>query len=58
MKKNNRIAQIDPSLLPSSDDAVQLYEQFGGNINQFTAFGQDPLTSRPDLVQQQETEFY
>ena len=58
MRRNNRIARIDPSLLPSSDDAVQLYEQFGGNITQFSAFGQDPLNSRSDLVQQRETEFY
>ena len=58
VRRNNCIAQIGPSLLPSSDDAVQLYEQFGGNITQFSAFGQDPLNSRSDLVQQRETEFY
>ena len=57
MRRNNRIARIDPSLL-TSYDAVQLYEQFGGNITQFSAFGQDPLNSRSDLVQQRETEFY
>ena len=54
VRRNNCIAQIGPSLLPSSDDAVQLYEQFGGNITQFSAFCQDPFNSRPDLVQQQE----
>ena len=58
MRRNNHIAQINPSLLPSSDDAVQLYKQFGGNITQFSAFGQDPFNSRPDLVQQLEIEFY
>ena len=58
MRRNNHIARIDPSLLPSSDDAVQLYEQFGSNITQFSAFGQDPPNSRSDLVQQRETEFY
>ena len=58
MRSNNHITQINPSLLPSSDDAVQLYKQFGENITQFSAFGQDPFNSRPDLVQQQEIEFY
>ena len=44
MRRNNHSARIDPSSLPSSEGAVQLYEQFGGSITQFTAFGQNPLS--------------
>lgn len=58
MRRNNHTPWIDPSILPPADDAVRQYEQFGGNITQFTAFGQDPLNSRADLVHQREAQFY
>ena len=43
MQQDNRARAITPSLLPLTDQAVQLYESSGGRLSDPTPFGSDPL---------------
>lgn len=43
MLKNNKARMIDPRVIPTSDQAVQLYEQNGGRLTEPVQFGRDPL---------------
>lgn len=43
MLQNNCAKHIDPRLLPSTTDAVQLYHQRGGQLTDPYAVGRDPL---------------
>ena len=43
MNSDNRVKKINPSFLPSSYAAIQLYEQRGGRIREVSEFGRDPI---------------
>ena len=43
MQQDNRARVIAPSLLPSTDQAIRLYERSGGRLSDPTPFGSDPL---------------
>lgn len=58
MSNNDQVAQLNPSVIPSPDDALQQFESCGGEITVFNAFGQDPLELRPDLITEQEELFH
>ena len=61
MNTGNRVKKIDPSLLPESSRAVQLYEQAGGRIRELSQFGQDPIAdnaTKCDLRKQAFTDTY
>ena len=45
----NHAKQIHPSLVPSLEEAVQLYESSGGHLTPLTTFGSDPLAGHDDL---------
>lgn len=45
----NLAKQIHPSLVPSLEEAVQLYESRGGRLTTTTPFGLDPLAGHDDL---------
>ena len=57
MQSNNQTMEIDGTLLPEADDALQLFEAHGGHITVFSPFGQDPLENRPDLNSKRESMF-
>ena len=58
MSNNDQVAQLNPSVIPSPDDALQQFESCGGEITVFNAFGQDPLELRPDLITEREELFH
>ena len=58
MSENNQAKAINPSLIPEVDDAVQMYQTHGGQINLFGDFGIDPLLQRKDLSNLREQRFF
>ena len=58
MHKNNKAKIIDVVNLPEADQALQMYENEGGNINRSSEFGQDPLKERADLKNIREENFF
>ena len=46
----NHARQLHPSLVPSLEDAVQLYQSSGGHLAPMTPFGEDPLAGHDDLI--------
>ena len=58
MRNNNQAAKLNPSDIPTPDDALQQFQNYGGEITVFNTFGQDPLELRPDLITEREELFY
>ncbi|XP_065894563.1 uncharacterized protein [Dysidea avara] len=58
MIERNCAVQIDPTLLPDGDSAVNNFESYGGQLTIFSPFGEDPLRDHPALVTQREAEFH
>ena len=58
MIRNNQAKPVDTSLIPNADDAVQMYESYGGHITLFSDFGKDPLSKRRDLSSLREERFF
>lgn len=52
-----RVHPVNPSLVPSVEDAIQMYTDAGGTITLNSSFGVDPLASSDVLINQRETEF-
>ena len=44
-------------MMPSIEDAMQMYTNAGGTITRDSSFGIDPLASSDALINQRETEF-
>ena len=51
MKPTKRIAVIADFLIPSTPEAVLMYEQNSGRLNRGAGFGRDPLVTRSDLFE-------
>lgn len=49
MRRNNRTAQVPASVLPTSEEAVDAYQQTGGQLTLFPKFESDPLDGHRDL---------
>ena len=58
MESNSQVARVDPSLVPSPEDAVRQYEEAGGHLTHFSQFGSDPLVGDRHLIQEREVRFY
>ena len=58
MRRNNRTVQVAPHLVPEPSDAVQEFESLGGHLTLFSAFGEDPLKDRVDLISQRDAEYF
>jgi len=58
MHGNNQAMPIDFSLVPDPDEAVQMYQSYGGNITISSEFGHDPLCNREDLLKIREERFF
>lgn len=48
---------IDATLVPDTDDAVEMYQSHGGHIICKNQFGHDPLGTREDLMKLERKEF-
>lgn len=48
---------VTPPLVPSVEDAIQLYTDAGSTITLNSSFGVDPLASSDALINQREIEF-
>lgn len=57
MHQNDQTVKVDPSLVPTVEDALQMFESNGGHITRFSEFGRDPLAHYPQLIQQRESSF-
>ena len=44
-------------MIPTVEDAIQMYTNAGGTITRDSSFGIDPLASRGALINQREREF-
>ena len=57
MMVDNRVKSIDVGILPTPEEAVQMYENAGGSITDPGCFGIDPLAQHPDKSRIRETSF-
>jgi len=55
---NNQAKPIDSGLVPSTDEAIRMYQSLGGNLTLFGEFGEDPLMGRQDLLRLREERFF
>ena len=58
MLANNHVAQMNPTLVPTSEQAVQLYQDAGGQLTLFNSFGEDPLALNFTMRQQRDWAFF
>ena len=56
-QRTSRVHSVNSAIIPSVEDAVQMYTDAGGNITSDLSFGIDPLASSDALNNQRETEF-
>ena len=48
---------LDPAVVPSVDEAVEMYIQAGGSITLESSFGVDPLANDENLIRRRELHF-
>ena len=58
MLQSNRAVKIPEELVPTTEEAVRMYEERGGNLTRNGNFGIDPLAMRSDLMESPEQLFY
>ena len=58
MQENNRVAQVDPSRLPSAMAAVEMYEAHDRRLTLFSPYGHDPLADDATAMAQREEKFH
>ena len=56
-QSTSRVHPINSAMIPSIEDAIQMYTNAGGTITRDSSFGIDPLASSDALINQRETEF-
>ncbi|KXJ27882.1 hypothetical protein AC249_AIPGENE2896 [Exaiptasia diaphana] len=56
-KSKDNTKTISPSQLPTTEEAVQMYEEQGGALTYWPEFGEDPLTTE-ELQQERENNFH
>ena len=57
MKEQNCAAKIDHSLVMTTPEAYRAYTACGGKLTTESVYGEDPLSHRPELVAQRESQF-
>ena len=57
MKERNCAARIDHSRIMTTPEAYRAYTACGGKLTMESIHGEDPLSSRPELVAQREVQF-
>ena len=58
MLATTRTAKVNDPLIPTTPEAVKMYEDNGGVLPRNAEFGYDPLTHRKDLYESRETLFH
>ena len=58
MHGNNQAMPVHNSLVPDPDEAVEMYQSYGGHITLESVFGHDPLRIRQDLLELREVIFF
>ena len=56
--QQNGITLMSDSDIPQTSNAVAMYTSQGGQLTVFGMFGEDPLSSRPDLVSRRDHYFF
>ena len=57
-RERNEITPIHSQVIPTTDDAAELYRTQGGELTEFGLFGCDPLRDRADLIHRREVYFF
>lgn len=56
--ENNQTVAVPPHLIKEPVEVLEDYESIGGSITVFSPFGNDPLSSRPNLISRRDEVFY
>ena len=51
MKLSQQNARLNKVFVPSTSDAVKMYEQLGGNLSRNSSFGWDPLVMNEEAYE-------
>lgn len=54
MTETNRAVQLDPHLVPTTAEVVQMYEERGGRLNTDPSIGYDPIARYDHLMESRE----
>lgn len=57
MREQCCVARIDERMVMSTSEAYQAYTEAGGNLTTESIHGEDPLSSRPELLALREAQF-
>ena len=54
MTETNMAVQLDPHLIPTTAEVVQMYEEWGGRLNTDPSIGYDPIACYDHLMESRE----
>ena len=54
----NEMTPIHSQVIPTTDNAAEMYRTQGGKLTEFGLFGCDPLRDRADLIHRREVYFF
>lgn len=54
---NSQVVRINPHIVPTVEEAINLYENAGGNLTRECCFGIDPLMGNDDKIRRREHKF-
>lgn len=54
---NSQVKEINPSLVPTVEEAIILYENAGGKLTHECCFGKDPLQGSVQVIRRRESKF-
>ena len=58
MRERNWAVQLEPHLIPTTPDAVRMYEERGGRMNTDPSIGYDPIACYDHLQESREHLFF
>ena len=58
MRETNQAAQLEPYLIPTTSEAVRMYEERGGRLNTDPSVGYDPIACYDHLQESREHIFF
>ena len=54
---SRRLTPLDPQTVPTTEEAIAMYEAAGGHLTRNSAFGEDPLHDNAPLIYERERLF-
>ena len=57
-RMTNQTTRLNPSIIPTTSDAITLHEELGGQLTRESQFGRDPMASHPQLSCLRQRDFY